>query len=177
MDISNLTKEKIIEICGRMPDVIWASPDCTTYSVMAMSIHRRKLGTMFVPKSSYANFCDKANINLRNILADYDGIYFIENPRGIMRKMKFWKCNRYTVTYCQYGLDRQKPTDIWTNHPDPKFKPDCKPGSNCHIASPRGTSNGSQGKDTIELSKIPAELSDHIATICDDYFKSKEVKE
>ena len=36
---------------------------------------------------------------------------------------------RYTVTYCQYGERRQKPTDIWTKHPNPKFKPPCKCGS------------------------------------------------
>lgn len=28
---------------------------------------------------------------------------------------------RYTVTYCQYGDNRMKPTDIWTNHPAPDF--------------------------------------------------------
>ncbi len=29
-DVNNLTKESIIELCGGVPDVIWASPDCTT---------------------------------------------------------------------------------------------------------------------------------------------------
>ena len=52
--------------------------------------------------------------------------YFIENPRGGMRKMEWMKgLPRYTVTYCQYGDNRMKPTDIWTNHPDPKFLPMC----------------------------------------------------
>ena len=41
-DINNLTAEKIIEICGGLPDVIWASPDCTTYSVAAISHHRQR---------------------------------------------------------------------------------------------------------------------------------------
>ena len=35
---------------------------------------------------------------------------------------------RYTVTYCQYGDNRMKPTDIWTNHPEPKFLPMCHNG-------------------------------------------------
>ena len=52
--------------------------------------------------------------------------YFIENPRGGMRKMEWMKgLSRYTVTYCQYGDNRMKPTDIWTNHPDPKILPMC----------------------------------------------------
>ena len=53
--------------------------------------------------------------------------YFIENPRGKMRKMDcLQEFPRYTVTYCQYGDIRMKPTDLWTNHPNPKFKPSCK---------------------------------------------------
>lgn len=27
-DISTLTKEQVVELCGRVPDVVWASPDC-----------------------------------------------------------------------------------------------------------------------------------------------------
>ena len=41
-DISKLTSKDIIELCGGKPDVIWASPDCTTYSVMAISHHRER---------------------------------------------------------------------------------------------------------------------------------------
>lgn len=52
---------------------------------------------------------------------------------------------RYTVTYCQYGDTRMKPTDIWTNHPDPRFKPMCKNGDSCHVPAPRGSKTGTQG--------------------------------
>lgn len=63
---------------------------------------------------------------------------------------------RYTVTYCQYGDTRQKPTDIFTNHPNPNFKPPCKPGSPCHTAAPRGSSTGTQGlKNKKERAMIP----------------------
>ena len=41
-DIGTLTAADIINLCGGVPDVIWASPDCTTYSVQAISKHRRK---------------------------------------------------------------------------------------------------------------------------------------
>ena len=70
---------------------------------------------------------------------------------------------RYTITFCQYSDFRQKPTDIWTNHPDPRFKPPCKPGSPCHVKAPRGTRMGTQAlKDKRERGRIPDEFCDHI---------------
>jgi hypothetical protein len=69
--------------------------------------------------------------------------WFIENPRGGMRKMNFMQeLPRYTITYCQYGDKRMKPTDIWTNHPAPGFKPPCKNGAPCHEPAPRGSKSG-----------------------------------
>lgn len=32
-DIAKLTAKDIIDLCGGVPDIIWASPDCTTYSI------------------------------------------------------------------------------------------------------------------------------------------------
>lgn len=76
---------------------------------------------------------------------------------------------RYTVTYCQYGDMRMKPTDIWTNHPDPKFKPMCHNGDSCHTAAPRGAKTGTQGlKGAMERSVIPNGLCKHIADICEE---------
>lgn len=75
---------------------------------------------------------------------------------------------RYTTTYCQYLDVRQKPTDIWTNHPNPMFKPPCKRGSPCHQAAPRGSQTGTQGlKNSIEKGKIPKQLCEHIVDICE----------
>jgi len=95
--------------------------------------------------------------------------YFIENPVGGLRKMDFMQeLPRYTVTYCQYGERRQKPTDIWTNHPDPKFKPACKRGMPCHDAAPRGSKSGTQAlKNAIEKARIPVMLCEHIVDICE----------
>ena len=39
IDIEQLTKEQIPFI----PDMIWASPDCTTYSIAACSTHRKNM--------------------------------------------------------------------------------------------------------------------------------------
>lgn len=141
-DIGKLTADEIIKKFGK-PDVIWASPDCATFSIAGISHHRRKneqTGNLD-PVSDYAKFCDEVDRNvLRLILALSPKYWFIENPRGAMRKMTYMKgLPRYTVTYCQYGDTRMKPTDIWTNHPDPKFKPMCKNGDPCHVSAPRGS--------------------------------------
>ena len=102
-------------------------------------------------------------------------LWFIENPRGGMRKMEWMQgLPRYTVTYCQYGERRMKPTDIWTNHPDPKFKPPCKNGMICHDAAPRGSKTGTQGlKGSKTRSTIPIQLCEHIVTICEEYLSNE----
>ena len=61
-----------------------------------------------------------------------------------------------------------KPTDIWTNHPNPNFKPMCKNGDPCHVAAPRGSKTGTQGlKGSKERSVIPQQLCEHIVSICE----------
>lgn len=171
-DIGKLTAKRVIKLCGGVPDVIWASPDCTTYSVAAISYHRKQdeLGNL-VPVTEYAKYCDKVNKNVLDLIAELKPkYYFIENPRGGMRKMDFVKgLYRYTVTYCQYGEKRMKPTDIWTNHPNPQFKPPCKNGDKCHEAAPRGSTTGTQGiKGKMARAVIPKMLCEHIVDICEN---------
>ncbi len=168
-DISTIKASDILERFGKV-DVVWASPDCTTYSIAAISHHREKVEGNLNPKSDYAKFCDLTNINVLKLIEELKPkYYFIENPRGGMRKMNFMKdLPRYTVTYCQYGDSRMKPTDIWTNHPNPEFKPMCKNGSPCHVSAPRGSKTGTQGlKNSKDRSVIPYELCRHIASICE----------
>ena len=171
-DISTIKARDIIKLCGGVPDVIWASPDCTTYSIAAISHHRRlnKETGNLDPVSEYAKFCDRTNRHVLDLIAELKPkYYFIENPRGGMRKMDFMRgLYRYTVTYCQYGDTRMKPTDIWTNHPDPQFKPMCKNGDTCHVSAPRGAKTGTQGlKGARERAVIPKELCEHIVEICE----------
>ena len=171
-DVNKLTAKKIIKLCNGVPDVIWASPDCTTYSISAISHHRKKnkeTGNLN-PVSEYAKFCDKTNKHVLDLIQELKPkYYFIENPRGGLRKMDFMKgLYRYTVTYCQYGDKRMKPTNIWTNYPNPNFKPMCKNGDTCHEKAPRGSKTGTQGlKNSIERSKIPDELCNYIVKICE----------
>jgi site-specific DNA-cytosine methylase len=171
-DVSTVTADMILERFGR-PDVIWASPDCTTFSIAAISHHRRKnpeTGNLD-PVSDYAKFCDEVDQHVLDLIwALKPRFWFIENPRGGMRKMVWMKgIPRYTVTYCQYGDKRMKPTDIWTNHPAPRFRPPCKNGDSCHERAPRGSRTGTQGlKGSKERSVIPAALCEHIVDICEN---------
>ena len=170
-DIYELSAKEILNKFGK-PDVIWASPDCSSYSIAAISRHRkREENGNLAPVSEYAKFCDRVNQHTLNLIMTLSPKYwFIENPRGGMRKMDFMHgLPRYTVTYCQYGDTRMKPTDIWTNHPDPNFKPVCKNGDPCHEKAPRGSITGTQGlKGSKERSVIPAELCRHIVKICEE---------
>ena len=170
-DIYELQAKEILDKFGK-PDVIWASPDCSSYSIAAISHHRkREENGNLAPVSEYAKFCDRVNQHTLNLIMTLSPKYwFIENPRGGMRKMDFMHgLPRYTVTYCQYGDTRMKPTDIWTNHPDPNFKPMCKNGDPCHERAPRGSRTGTQGlKSSKERSVIPVELCRHIVKICEE---------
>ena len=88
-DILTVTADDIIQQFGK-PDVIWASPDCTTFSIAAISHHRRKnpdTGNLD-PVSDYAKFCDKVDQHVLDLIKELNPkFYFIENPRGGMRKM------------------------------------------------------------------------------------------
>ena len=151
------------------PDVIWASPPCTTFSIASCSHHWTK------DKEPKTDACIQG---IKYVLKAIDIIeyfkphyFFIENPRGLLRKMDFMQrleTNGYfrrTVTYCQYGDSRMKPTDIWTSAVLDVWKPRpmCKNGMPCHEAAPRGSRTGTQGlKNNYERSKVPEELCKEI---------------
>ena len=158
-DIGELTLNDVPFI----PDIVWASPDCTTYTIAAISKHRN--GTE--PKSEYAKKCDQVNVHFIGLIKEWlklnqNMVFFIENPRGMLRKMPFMQeFKRHTIWYCQYGDDRAKPTDIWTNSQTWKPRPVCHNGNkNCHHQpAPRGSKTGTQGrKGSYERSIIPREL-------------------
>lgn len=165
VDILNFKVNKVPFV----PDIIWASPPCTSYSIAGIS-HHRKNG---IATSEFAKKSDKMMAKLQEILEYFikqnpDIVYYVENPRGMLRKMSFMDYYpiRNTVTYCQYGDSRMKPTDIWTNNYEWKPRPMCKNGMPCHTPAPRGSRTGTQGlKNNYERSKVPEQLCKEILTL------------
>jgi site-specific DNA-cytosine methylase len=162
-----------------IPDIIWASPDCATYSIAAIGHHRNGV----LPKTDYAKFCDDVNTKVVSLINSFciinpDCKFFIENPRGMLRKMPFMKgIDRATVWYCQYGDFRAKPTDIFSNHIKNLYNPKgWQPRPPCynerrtchHERSPRHVKNAGTNslKNSFERSKIPADLCREILHSC-----------
>ena len=169
-DIGNITAQDLLDKFGH-PDVIWASPDCTSYSLAAVSRHRRKneVTGNLDPISDYAKFCDNVNSHVIDLIRELNPTYFfIENPRGCLCNMNFMKgIPKHLVTYCQYGAKYMKPTHIFTNYPNPEFK-HCKNGDKCHESAPRGSRTGVQGiKGAKDRSRIPDKLCDYIVELCE----------
>jgi hypothetical protein len=167
VDIMDLTVEYLIATYGQ-PDFVWASPPCTAFSVASIGHHWAKGGDNPMPKTPEAEYnqllVGKA-IELAQGLNPKFG-FLIENPRGMLRKLPVvQQLDRRTVTYCQYGDDRMKPTDIWGNVPSWVAKNPCKNGDDCHVSAPRGSRTGTQGlKDAKLRSMIPYALGLEILT-------------
>ena len=165
----------------RHPDVVWIAFDCTTFSLAAISKHRVKneITGNLDPISDYAKQCDETDQHVLKLLKELNPKYwFIENPRACLQNMTWMKPYdkyKYLITYCQYSKElpleqrRMKPTNIWTNHPNPQFLPSCKNGDPCHVAAPRGSRTGTQGmKGSKERSAYPKALCEHIVDICEE---------
>lgn len=161
VDIMDLTVEYLIAKYGQ-PDFVWASPPCTAFSVASIGHHWLNGGDYPTPKTFQAEYNQllvaKA-IELGQGLNPKYG-FLIENPRGMLRKLPVVAgLERRTVTYCQYGDDRMKPTDIWGTVPNWVAKDPCKNGDTCHVAAPRGSTTGTQGLKNAKLrSMIPYAL-------------------
>lgn len=149
------------------PDIIWASPPCTYFSVASIGKHWNKNHT---PKSKNAllgvAYVEKTLQIIKELNPKF---WYIENPRGKLRKLEVVKgLPRATIWYCKYGDNRAKPTDIWSNNIRSLInpngwqpRPQCHNGNkNCHHeAAPRGSRTGTQGlKGNYNRSKIPEEL-------------------
>lgn len=87
-------------------DIIWASPDCTNYSIAKTKSPRNiVLADKLVKKT------------LEIITYFKPKIWYIENPSTGMLKTRPFMANipYKDVTYCKYDYAYMKPTRIWTN--------------------------------------------------------------
>lgn len=157
-------------------DFIWFSPDCSIFSMANMRWEKHFNPETYEPISERAI---REVAGIKFVIAKIQERnprlgWVMENPRALMRKMDFVQdLDRGTVSYCQYGDSRMKPTDLFGNIPwlfEPKL---CKNGDPCHIAAPRGSKTGTQGMSKTDAGRIPFELSFRLreAAICSYHTK------
>ena len=147
---------------GWQPDIILASPPCEGFTVMNIG---KNWEYDLTPKSPTAKTAIETAMGaIKAIDIIKPTFWVIENPRGMMRKMPWMQdYERRTVTYCQLGEQRMKPTDLWGTFPPSLVLPEpCKNGDPCHVRAPRGTKtkNSTQGiKEASKRALVPYELS------------------
>lgn len=134
-------------------DVVLASPPCTEFSPA------QNMNGDHEPNPEAIVLVYHTIGLIRAKKPDY---WFLENPRGRLRT----EIGRPTgvVTYCQYGEENMKPTDLWGDHPPMTYRR-CHYGDSCHINTDEGTNAMSKnaGKTTPAMrSKVPYKLSKSI---------------
>jgi hypothetical protein len=165
VDILTLSSDYLLRTYGQ-PDFIWASPPCTTFSVASIGHHWLQGGQNPIPRTSDAELGQRLVAHTRKLIEELNPTFgfLIENPRGMLRKLAVVDgLDRRTITYCQYGDKRMKPTDLWGSVTGWQPKNPCKNGAACHISAPRGSQTGTQGMKHSRLkSMIPYQLGEEI---------------
>ena len=158
------------------PDIILASPPCTSFTMMTVGKNWTHAGE---PKRESAVQGRRLVLStVRIIAALRPEWWIIENPRARLRSIGFLEgFERRTVTYCHLGESRMKPTDLWGVFPPSLALPveclnlpsPCPLGFDpCHVPAPRGSTTGTQGMDSAESAKIPAALSRLVCVAAED---------
>jgi hypothetical protein len=143
------------------PDVILASPPCEGFSVMNIGKNWEYDGR---PKTRTAEMGLALVYRALEIIGELQPKgWVMENPRDKLRVLPVMGgFERRTVTYCQYGETRMKPTDLFSDKwPDSLwlYEP-CKNGDPCHVRAPRGSTTGTQGFGSYhQKGVIPRALS------------------
>lgn len=142
------------------PDILVASPPCTTFSVASIRYHWEKLedGTIR-PKSEACKTAIKLlEKTLQIIEYTKPKFWIIENPRAMMRRVMrdILNIGEPTVTtfWCSWGERNYKPTDLWGIIPPMEF-----PEPVSWEKAPRGSKKGTQGIKKDKECKFPKELS------------------
>ena len=153
-NIMNIEANEIIEAFG-YPDVIWASPPCTRFSI---ATHRHWENQE--PRPDTTRDIDLLHHTLKLIFRLHPKYWFLENPKGRMR----WILGLppKTLEYGAYGHWCLKTTDIWGFHPKFKIKEVKKDQKLMRFA------DAHNGKDrTVLRSVVPAELCEDILKACE----------
>ena len=168
-DILKWDYKKYHKDTGYVPDLIWASPPCNTFSPFAYRLKERNTKT----STPYSARAKEGTAILRQTLKiikyfqklNPELLFVMENPRGMMRHDPEVKKlpNRDTTLYCLYGDVRYKPTDFFNNVPKGL---ELKEGKSCN-------------KPTVLVARlplnkryeIPAKLSREILETMRDAYK------
>jgi|SRR5690349_9193246 len=166
-----LTAEDVAAGRHWLPDVVLASPDCSTFSHLANG-HWEVTGPRKAPvKRPVSKRALEAVELVRTTVGLIQWLearakeeerafwWWMENPVGMMAALDFLAAfPRVTVHYCKYGVKAQKPTHLWGRHPKtwrPRG-PLCKAGDPCH---PPGEEGIVAMDSSAERALIPLELS------------------
>jgi site-specific DNA-cytosine methylase len=161
-DILTLSADYLTTKYGQF-DFVWASPPCQKFSVASIGHYWTGGRGALIPKRPEvyeAIALVQHSVNLMNEINPKYG-WVMENPRGMLRKQEVVQnLPRYTITYCQYGDTRMKPTDLWGTIQNWTPRKMCSPRGTCHESSPAGTNAGGTGKlrNAKLRSMIPYEL-------------------
>ena len=143
-------------------DVVLASPPCEEFSPA------NNLNGERDPDPDAVALVYHALGIIRGIDPEY---WFVENPRGRLRS--YIGRPTTTVTYCQYGEPRMKPTDLWGEHPGGFVGRRCDYGDDCHASNREGTNN--YPDDPNEKAEVPYPLSESIRDACEAGLEGERV--
>jgi hypothetical protein len=108
-------------------DVIWASPDCTTWSIATGGKYRTKASIYGLNNQhqAQASLGNEMVLRVIEIITYFQPkAWFIENPKGLLKYfpplVQYIDCvgaNMNLIYYGNYNWGFPKPTNIWSNLP------------------------------------------------------------
>ena len=164
-DLLDLRPSDLLDALGLDRDaidvlVVLFSPPCTDFSIAASRYEKIVDGVPQTDSARESVALVYHGIGLIKAVApDY---WFLENPTGYLRQIIGRPAGR--VTYCQYGADYMKPTDLWGEHPPGFEYRACSFGDDCHEYNTDGEHGGLgnfdlAGRDPAKRALVPYELS------------------